>query len=142
MPKSNADKALAAAESGAKKPAKRQSHGIYSYLNSGKLPSGRAYKRAQRQIDELRKQLIEMYGGEENIRPDIRILVEGAITSATIQLLCQTYLKKSGIFRQDSLKQGDLALHSVLQKGFSTYAALGMRQLETAAWAGLYEVPC
>jgi hypothetical protein len=127
--------ALALAKKAATLPAKKRelANNISRYRKTGMLPSGRAYKRAQRKIEDYRRRLFEQYGGEDRCRPDVAICCENAVTSAAISLLCQVYLKKSGIFRQDSLKRGDLELMSVLQKGYTTFSALATRQLEAAA---------
>jgi len=111
----------------------RLKHGVYAYLDKGKLPSGRAWLRVQAEISSLRKALIEEYGGVEKIQPSVLCLIESAIEGLTIQKLSTMYVKKAGILRQDSLKHGDLALHSVLSGQFISYANLVRLNIEAAA---------
>ena len=115
---------------GAKKTGMK--HGVYAYLKQGKLPSGRAWKRAQREISQLREALIAQYGGE-SIRPDVLSLLESAIEGLMIQRLSSLYVKKAGIMRRDSMRRGDLQLHSVLSGQFISYANLVRLNLEAAA---------
>jgi hypothetical protein len=117
-------------EKGAAKGGKK--HGIYAYLASGKLPSGRAWKREQAVIGRLREDLIDQYGGEK-IRPAVLALIESAIEGLTIQRLASLYVRKAGILRRDSLKRGDLQLHSVLSGQFISYANLVRLNLEAAS---------
>ena len=107
-------------------------HSIYGFLASGKLPSGRAWKRAQQEISRLREALIAQYGGDK-IQPAVLALLESAIEGLTIQRLSGLYVKKAGILRRDSLKRGDLALHSILSGQFISYANLVRLNLESAA---------
>jgi hypothetical protein len=111
----------------------RLRHGVYAYLDKGKLPSGRAWKRIQEEISRLRKELIDQYGGPEKIQPAVLCLLESAIEGLTIQKLSTLYVKKAGILRRDSLKDGDLSLHSVLSGQFISYANLVRLNLEAAA---------
>jgi len=118
-------------EEEAGKPA-RTKHGIRAYLNTGKLPSGRAWKRIQAEIVKLRADLIRQYGGE-SIRPDVAAMIESAIEGLTIQRLASLYVRKAGILRRDSLKDGNLELHSILSGQFVSYANLVRLNLEAAA---------
>lgn len=108
-------------------------HGVYAYLDKGKLPSGRAWLRVQAEISHLREALVEQYGGIEKIQPAVLCLIESAIEGLTIQKLSTLYVKKAGILRSDSLSHGDLALHSVLSGQFISYANLVRLNLEAAA---------
>jgi len=110
----------------------RRKHGVYAYLDKNHLPSGRAWKRAQKEISELREAIIAQYGGKD-IQPAVLALIESAIEGLTIQRLSSLYVNKAGIIRQDSLKRGDLQLHSVLSGQFISYANLVRLNLEAAA---------
>lgn len=110
----------------------RPKHGVQSYLATGRLPSGRAWKQTQVEIGRLREDLIRQFGGDE-IKPAVLALVESAIEGLTIQRLSALYVKKAGIMRRDSLKRGDLQLHSVLSGQFISYANLVRLNLEAAA---------
>lgn len=118
-------------EAGGSRRARRK-HGVYAYLDKNHLPSGRAWKRAQREISELREAIIAQYGGKD-IQPAVLALIESAIEGLTIQRLSSLYVNKAGIIRQDSLKRGDLQLHSVLSGQFISYANLVRLNLEAAA---------
>jgi len=107
-------------------------HGVYALLDKGKLPSGRAWKREQKKISDLREAMIEQYGGKD-IKPDVLALIESAIEGLLIQRLATVYVRKVGIMRRDSLKRGDLQLHSVLSGQFISYANLVRLNLEAAA---------
>jgi hypothetical protein len=110
----------------------REKHGIIGFLNTGKLPSGRAWKRAQEEVSELRLALIAQFGGPA-IKPAVLALVESAIEGLMIQRLASLYVKKAGILRRDSLKDGNLELHSILSGQFISYANLVRLNLESAA---------
>ena len=111
----------------------RTRHGIQAYLSTGKLPSGRAWKREEAKVAALRRALVEQYGGEAGIRPDVLSLIESAVEGLMIQRLATLYVKKAGIMRRDSLKNGDLCLHSILSGQFISYANLVRLNLEAAA---------
>lgn len=117
-------------EQGARKT--RPKHGAYTYLEKHHLPSGRAWKRAQAGISELREGLIAQYGGKD-IQPAVLALIESAIEGLTIQRLSSLYVSKAGIMRQDALQRGDLQLHSVLSGQFISYANLVRLNIEAAA---------
>lgn len=110
----------------------REKHGVIGYLNTGKLPSGRAWKKAQAEVSELRLALIAQFGGPA-IKPAVLALVESAIEGLMIQRLASLYVKKAGILRADSLKDGNLELHSILSGQFISYANLVRLNLESAA---------
>jgi len=110
----------------------RVKHGAYAYLAGGKLPSGRAWLRVQAEISRLREALIKQYGGDK-IQPAVLCLIESAIEGLTIQKLSTLYVKKAGILRRDSMKHGDLSLHSILSGQFISYANLVRLNLEAAA---------
>jgi hypothetical protein len=115
---------------GAKKA--KTKHGIYAFLVSGKLPSGRAWKRTQADVSKIREALIKQYGGDK-IQPAVLALVESAIEGLTIQRLAALYVKRAGILRGDSLVKGNLELHSILSGQFISYANLVRLNLEAAA---------
>lgn len=120
-------------EAQGKKPKRgKGKHGVYAYLASGKLPSGRAWKKTQAQVSRLREELIKQYGGEQ-IQPAVLALIESAIEGLTIQRLAGLYVKKAGILRADSLFKGNLELHSILSGQFISYANLVRLNLESAA---------
>jgi hypothetical protein len=107
-------------------------HGVQAYLKGGRLPSGRAWRRAQAEIDKLRLDLVRQYGGPL-IRPDVAALVESAIEALTVQRLSALYIRKAGLFRRDSLNNGALELHPVLSGQFLAYHNAVRLNLESAA---------
>jgi hypothetical protein len=123
---------------GAKKTHKK--HGVYAFLTSGKLPSGRSWKRTQVQVARLREELIRQYGGDK-IQPSVLALIESAISGLTIQRLGELYVKKAGILRGDSLAKGNLELHSILSGQFISYANLVRLNLEAAARLAAQKAP-
>jgi hypothetical protein len=121
---------LLEAEAGQK--TRREKHGVIGYLNTGKLPSGRAWERVQVEVRRTREALIKQYGGDK-IRPDVLALVESACEALVVQKLSALYVKKAGIMRADSLGKGNLELHSVLCGQFISYANLVRASLTSAA---------
>ena len=107
-------------------------HGIRAYIDSGKLPSGRAYRRAVKEISLIRNRLVAKYGGDK-IEPDVLVMIESAAKSMMVQELCSLYIKRAGILRRDSLNDGNLELHSVLARSYVSYANLTRLSLEAAA---------
>jgi len=120
------------AEGAAKPTRNRPTHGVQAYLKGGRLPSGRAWKRAQVEIEALRQALLRQYGGDA-IKPDVAALVESAIEALTVQRLSSLYVKKAGILRRDSLRDGVLELHPVLAGQFLAYHNAVRLNLEAAA---------
>jgi len=107
-------------------------HGVRAFVDSGKLPSGRAYRRAMKEVSLIRDRLVTKYGGDK-IEPDVLVMIDSAAKSMMVQELCTLYIKKSGILRRDSLNLGNLELHSVLARSFASYANLTRLSLEAAA---------
>jgi hypothetical protein len=107
-------------------------HGIYAYLDGGKLPSGRVWKRELAKLNRTREDLILEFGGER-IKPSVRALVESAMEALTIQRLSLLYIKRGGIIRRDSLRKGNLQLHDVLSGQFISYGNAVRLNLEAAA---------
>jgi len=107
-------------------------HGVRAFVDSGKLPSGRLYRRAMKDVSLVRERLIVKYGGDK-IEPDVLAMVDSAAKAMMIQELCTIYIKRAGILRKDSLDAGNLELHSVLAKSYASYANLVRLSLEAAA---------
>jgi hypothetical protein len=96
-------------------------HYLYSWVTRKALPSGRAFVRIRRELSKLRGELIERYGGNK-ITPEAVILIDSVIEALGVQKLQGLYIRKAGIIRQDSLKAGNLELHSILGKNWISYA--------------------
>jgi hypothetical protein len=110
-------------------------HGVAAYLKTGAIPSGRAFRRVQKEITQIREDLFgsPKYGGPGKISPDVRAILEGAIGGLTVEKLCTLYVKRAGILRLDSLAVGNLALHDVLGRHYVAFANLVRLNLEAAA---------
>jgi len=106
-------------------------HGVRAFVDSGKLPSGRLYRRAMKDVSLIRERLIVKYGGDK-IEPDVLAMVDTAAKAMMVQELCTIYIKRAGILRKDSLDAGNLELHSVLAKSYASYANLVRLSLEAA----------
>jgi len=114
-------------------------HGVRAFVYSGRLPSGRAYKRAMKEVSRTRDLLVAKYGGDK-IEPDVLMMIDSAAKAMMIQELCTLYIKKVGVLRRDSLNLGNLELHSVLAHSFVSYSNLTRLSLEAAArLAGSHE---
>ena len=107
-------------------------HGVRAFIDSGKLPSGRLYRRAMKDVNLTREKLVAKYGGDK-IEPDVLAMVDSAAKAMMIQELCTIYIKRAGILRRDSLDRGNMELHSVLAKSYASYANLVRLSLEAAA---------
>lgn len=107
-------------------------HGVRAFVDGNRLPSGRAYRRAMKEVSLIRDRLVAKYGGDK-IEPNVLVKTGSAAKSMMAQKLCVLYIKKSGILRRDSLDQGNLELHSVLAKSFASYSNLTRLSLKAAA---------
>ncbi len=104
-----------------KPPAAKARHYIRSWVNSKALPSTWAFKKVRQDLSFLREELINQYGGEK-VSPQALILVDSIVEALGVQKLQGLYIRKAGIMRQDSLKAGNLELHSILAKSWISYA--------------------
>ena len=107
-------------------------HGVRAFVDSGKLPSGRLYRRAMKEVSQVRERLVAKYGGDK-IEPDVLAMVDSAAKAMMVQELCTLYIERAGILRRDSLDAGNMELHSVLAKSYASYANLVRLNLEAAA---------
>jgi hypothetical protein len=113
----------------------RLKHGVYGYLTTGAVPmpiaSSRSAKRALRYVRDLYRRIHDRLGGDA-IPPEVEALVGAAHHARTISELGMTYVKKAGIMRRDSIRRGDLELHSVLSRQLVAYANLERLNLMAA----------
>lgn len=117
-------------------PAKRQPrHGIYSWVNSKKIPSGRAFQAVRRELGLMREELAQAHGGEK-ITPDAEILVDSVIEALGVQKLLGLYVRKYGVVDGQAAKRGRLELSPILAKNWISYgntvrqALLALRELD------------
>jgi hypothetical protein len=118
----------------------RQKHGIIGYRNTGKLPSGRAWKREWAAINQQYEAIRQRFGGDK-IQPEVEALLNGARDARIIRGLGLLYVKKAGIMRRDSIRRGDLAMHSVLCQQFIAYLNVERLNLEAAARLAGQKIP-
>lgn len=110
-------------------------HGVRLYERTGRLPSGRAWKRTEAEISAFREAVLSdpKYGGPGRIAPDVRAILLGAVDCIAIQKLGMLYVKRAGVMRLDELARGNLELHSVLSKQLLGYLNTARLNLTAAA---------
>jgi len=101
---------------------KRLSHGIYSWLKTGRInPSIRGYKKLQRYLEDIEKNLIDDLGGPENLTAAKEILIKGTIEAYGVVFLATMYCKKYSILRPDKARKNVLELQPVLGHQFIAF---------------------
>ena len=111
-------------------------HGLYSWIDSKRLPRGRAFQRTRHELGHLRAELVAAHGGEGKIGPEALILVDSIIEGLGVQKLLGLYVRTCGVLDQPSAKQGRLELTPILGKGWIGYAhvvrqgILALREIE------------
>jgi hypothetical protein len=128
-----------------KSPAAQGHHYLYTWVRHKALPSGRAFAAIMRELSRLRGELIAQYGGEK-VSPEAIILIDSVIEALGVGKLMGLYVRKAGIMRRDSLKAGNLELHSILGKNWISYAnvvrqgLLALRELGGVKEEGLLDL--
>lgn len=123
--------------------------GIYSWLRTGKInPSIRGYKRLQKYLSDIERDLIAEQGGPENMTTAKEVLIKATVQAYGVLLLAGSYTKKYSILRPDSARKGILELQPVLGHQFIAFlntirqnlVVLGIekRQVEEALDLGKY----
>ncbi len=102
---------------------KRSRHGIYSWVNSRRLPKGRAFAKTRYELGQLRTAMIDRRGGEGKITPEELILVDSVIEALGVQKLLGLYVKKHGLLDEQAAKAGRLELTPIFSKHWINYAA-------------------
>jgi len=100
----------------------RAKHGIHSWVDSKRLPRGRAFVKTRRELGQLRTALIERRGGDEKITPEELILIDSVIEALGVQKLLGLYVKQYGVVDGQSAKRGRLELSPILSKNWIGYA--------------------
>lgn len=100
---------------------RRPRSGLYSWVNSKKLPQGRAFQAVRRELAGLRDDLLAQYGGEEKVAPDARILVDSVIEALGVQKLVSLHIRKYGVIDAQSAKRGRLELSPILARNWISY---------------------
>jgi hypothetical protein len=117
----------------------RAKHGIHSWVDSKRLPQGRAFSKTRRELGQLRTALIDRRGGDAKITPEELILIDSAIEALGVQKLLGLYVKTYGIIDGQSSKHGRLELSPILSKNWIAYANVtrqALLALNTLAPAG------
>lgn len=97
-------------------------HGIYFWLKMGRVnPSVRGYKKLQRYLEDMERDLIDLQGGPEKLTAAKEILIKATIEAYGVLLLASMYCKRDGILRPDLLKKGIVELQPVLGKQFLSF---------------------
>jgi len=97
-------------------------HGIYFWLKTGRVnPSVRGYKKLQRYLEDMERDLIDLQGGSEKLTAAKEILIKATIEAYGVLLLASMYCKRDGILRPDLLKKGIVELQPVLGKQFLSF---------------------
>ena len=97
-------------------------HGIYFWLKTGRVnPSVRDYKKLQRYLEDMERDLIDLQGGSEKLTAAKEILIKATIEAYGVLLLASMYCKRDGILRPDLLKKGIVELQPVLGKQFLSF---------------------
>jgi len=96
-------------------------HGIYSWVDSKRLPRGRAFQKVRRELAQLREDLVQAHGGD-TIGPDAMILVDSVVEALGVQKICTLYLREYGVIDGQAAKQKRLELSPILGKNFVSYA--------------------
>jgi len=96
---------------------KQISHGIYSWLRSGRVnPSIRGHRKLQKYLEDMEADLINSLGGPKKVTAGQEILIKGTIEAYGVILLASMYCKKEGILRPDMAEKGVIELQPVLGK--------------------------
>ena len=128
MRKQAKEEAAALAKMGASLSDRRVKHGVMSWIDARRLPSGRAFRKTRQQLILVREDLINRYGGAQ-IVPEALILIESIIDDLGVKLLAALYIRKVGPVSQKSIKEGALALHPLLGSSYLGYSNAITRNL-------------
>lgn len=97
-------------------------HGVHTWLRTGKInPSIRGFKRIQKYLRDVEKDLIADLGGPENITVAQELLIKSTIQAQGVLLLAGAFSQKYSILRPDMAKRGILELQPVLGKQFCAF---------------------
>jgi hypothetical protein len=97
-------------------------HHIYTYLRTGKInPSIRGFRKLQRYLEDIEKELIDDLGGQERVSAGQEILIKATVEAYGVIILSSMYCKKEGILRPDMAEKGVIELQPVLGKQFLAF---------------------
>ena len=104
-------------------------HGGFSFLRTGRLPTIRGRRRIQRELLELKRRLDEVTPGSDD--PRRGVLISQIVHTEGFVLLIEQYLRLSGLLR--ATKGGRLEVQPALQ----TVISLMTQQLRAVQALGL-----
>jgi len=102
----------------------RMTHGVYSLLRKGKMPSLRGIRRAKKDANDLEIALRKHYGGKAGeLTPPQEALAHTIMQMYRVSRLIELFINQTGVpMRPGPLKEGELELQPVLAKNYIAYA--------------------
>lgn len=97
-------------------------HGVSTFLRTGKIsPSVRGFRRIQKYLREVERDLIADLGGQDNLSAAREILVKSTIQAYGCLLLAGAYTQRYGLLRPDQVRRGVIELQPVLGQQFIAF---------------------
>jgi hypothetical protein len=97
-------------------------HGIYGWLRTGKInPSVRGFKRLQRYLRDIEKNLTADLGGVESISAAQEILIKSTVQALGVLLLAGAYTQRYSILDPAKARRGILELQPVLGRSYIAF---------------------
>ena len=94
-------------------------HGIKFWLRHGKInPSIRGYKKLQKFLEDLERQLIEEQGGATNLTAASEMLIRSTIRGYGVILLTEMYVAKYSVIRPDMARRGVLQYQPIIERSY------------------------
>jgi len=87
--------------------------GLYSWVNSKRLPRGRAFAKIRRELTLLREDLIRQHGGEK-ITPAALILVDSIVEALGVQKLLGLYIELNPILAKNWISYGNTVRQALI----------------------------
>lgn len=122
MPDNDQKAALAVADKAARSPRKNAKSGLYSWVNSKRLPGGRAFTKTRRELALLREELIRERGGKDKVTAGELVLIDSVVEGLGVQKLLGHYVRKYGVIDSQAAKRGSLELSPVLSRNWIAYS--------------------
>ena len=103
----------------ARRPGRQATHGIKFWLRHGKInPSIRGYKKLQKFLEDLERQLIEEQGGAANLTAARELLIRSTIRGYGVILLSEMLIAKYSVIRPDMAKRGVLQYQPIIERSY------------------------
>jgi hypothetical protein len=97
-------------------------HGISTFLRTGKIsPSVRGFRRIQKYLREIERDLIADLGGQENLTAAREILIKSTIQAYGCLILAGAYTQRHGLLRPDQARKEIIELQPVLGHQFIAF---------------------